>query len=149
MRATGWVFVAAAFAAGVGLGRVSAPQREPTEPATLASSKKELVGVDLWIADPKANPETMAAALAPLAGSELKLTMMSNRGMKVWPNAAADIYVVDHLRCRFLAANGGPVTHKATAALISRAAEAGLDIIKTDSLYNFDGQRGYSLAQGE
>jgi isocitrate dehydrogenase len=57
--------------------------------------------------------------------------------------------LLDHLRCRFLGANGGAVTHMATAALIARAAEAGLDIIKTDSLYTFDGQRGYSLAQGE
>ena len=91
----------------------------------------------------------MAKTLEPITGGELKLTMISNRGMKVWPNASKDIYVVDHLRCRFLGANGGAVSPKATAALIGRAAEAGLDIIKTDSLYTFDGQRGYSLAQGE
>jgi len=125
------------------------PQSASSKALTLSDSKKELVGVDLWIADPAANVETMAKVLAPLTGSELKMTMMSNRGMKVWPNAASDIYVVDHLRCRFLGVNGGAVTHKATAALIARAAEAGLDIIKTDSLYTFDGQRGFSLAQGE
>ena len=125
------------------------PQSGSSKAVTLSNAKKELVGVDLWIADPAANAETMAKVLAPLTGSELKLSMMSNRGMKVWPNAAADIYVVDHLRCRFLGANGGAVTGKATAALIARVAEAGLDIIKTDSLYTFDGQRGYSLAQGE
>jgi len=128
----------------------AAPKQTASEKAlTLSTSKKELVGVDLWIADEKPNPEAMAKTLEPITGSELKLTMMSNRGMKVWPNASKDIYAVDHLRCRFLGANGGAVSHKATAALISRAAEAGLDIIKTDSLYTFDGQRGYSLAQGE
>ncbi|MCC7237391.1 MAG: NADP-dependent isocitrate dehydrogenase [Bryobacterales bacterium] len=128
----------------------AAPKQTAThKEATLATAKKELVGVDLWIADEAANPQTMAGKLEPLAGGALKLTMMSNRGMKVWPNAASDIYVVDHLRCRFLSANGGTVTHKETAALIARAAEAGLDVIKTDSLYTFDGERGYSLAQGE
>ena len=128
----------------------AAPKQTASEKAlTLSTSKKELVGVDLWIADESPNPEAMAKTLEPITGSELKLTMISNRGMKVWPNASKDIYVVDHLRCRFLGASGGAVSHKATAALISRAAEAGLDIIKTDSLYTFDGQRGYSLAQGE
>ena len=33
------------------------------------------------------------------------------------------------------------------AALLGRFAEAGLDFIKTENLYNFDGQPGYSHAQ--
>ena len=34
-------------------------------------------------------------------------------------------------------------------ALLQRVADAGLDFIKTESLCHFDGQRGYSLDQGE
>ena len=35
------------------------------------------------------------------------------------------------------------------AALLGRVAGEGLDFIKTENLYTFDGQRGYSLGQGE
>jgi isocitrate dehydrogenase len=33
------------------------------------------------------------------------------------------------------------------AALLARFAEAGLDFIKTENLYNFDGKPGFSHAQ--
>jgi isocitrate dehydrogenase len=34
-------------------------------------------------------------------------------------------------------------------SLLSRIAGAGYDFIKTEGLYTFDGQRGFSLDQGE
>ena len=34
-------------------------------------------------------------------------------------------------------------------ALLGSIAAAGLDVIKTENLYTFDGERGYSLGQGE
>jgi isocitrate dehydrogenase len=34
-------------------------------------------------------------------------------------------------------------------ALLGRIAKAGFDFIKTENLCNFDGERGYSLDQGE
>ena len=34
-------------------------------------------------------------------------------------------------------------------ALLGRLAEAGLDFIKTEHLYTFDGKPGFSLGQGE
>jgi isocitrate dehydrogenase len=53
----------------------------------------------------------------------------------------------EHWQCRFLAAGG--TTHAAIAGLLASAAGAGLDFIKTENLYTFDGERGYSLGQGE
>ena len=38
---------------------------------------------------------------------------------------------------------------EAIAALLVRIAEAGLDAVKTENLYEFDGVRAYSQAQGE
>ena len=38
---------------------------------------------------------------------------------------------------------------RAIAALLVRLAEAGLDAVKTENLYEFDRVRGYSQAQGE
>ncbi|MCG2597060.1 MAG: hypothetical protein KBO59_05990, partial [Achromobacter sp.] len=40
-------------------------------------------------------------------------------------------------------------TARDTAAMVLGLVEAGLDVIKTEGLYRFDGERGYSVAQGE
>ena len=40
------------------------------------------------------------------------------------------------------------MTHAQIVSLLKRVGEAGFDFIKTENLYNFDGQRGYSLDQG-
>ncbi len=34
-------------------------------------------------------------------------------------------------------------------ALLSRALDAKIDVIKTENLYDFDGKPGYSLGQGQ
>jgi isocitrate dehydrogenase len=54
----------------------------------------------------------------------------------------------DHWQCRFLSGDSA-TTHTALAGLLTRVGEAGLDYIKTENLYNFAGERGYSLGQGE
>jgi len=128
----------------------AAPKQTATEkPLTLLNNKKELVGVDVFLAWPEVNPKKLASILQPLQGAALKLTMMSNRGMKVWPEGAPETFMVDHLRCRFASASGGLIPHTEIAGLLTRIADAGLDFLKTENLYTFDGQRGYSLAQGE
>jgi isocitrate dehydrogenase len=59
-----------------------------------------------------------------------------------------EIFCTDHWRCRFLATDG-VCTHSQISSLMLRIANAGFDFIKTEHLYEFDGERGYSLAQGE
>lgn len=54
----------------------------------------------------------------------------------------------DHWRCRFPMA-GTEAEPEAISRLLLRIAGAGLDAVKTDNLYEFDGVRGYSYAQGE
>ena len=48
-----------------------------------------------------------------------------------------------------MAEGGGAVSPLATIALQGRIAEAGYDTIKTENLYTFDGQVGFTLSQGE
>ena len=49
-----------------------------------------------------------------------------------------------------MAANDAePVTHEQIIHLLQSVSKAGLDFIKTENLYTFEGQRGYSVAQGQ
>ncbi len=107
------------------------------------------VGVDVYVGWRSPDTDALAAKLQPLAAPEFKLTMLTARGMKVWPDGQPETLRVDQCRCRFVGANGGSVTQSGVVALLSRITAAGLDFVKTEGLFQFDGERGYSLGQGE
>ena len=125
--------------------------------APRARAKKEFVGLDIFLDwSPSTSLGTgdgAAGQLGPqleqLAG-DLKLQSISNRGVKVYPGNIPDFVYSDLWNCRFMSnASGGAVTHAQTVALQQRLTAAGFDVVKTEGLYTFDGQRGYSLGQGE
>jgi isocitrate dehydrogenase len=112
-------------------------------------AEKRHVGVDVFLDRPDGNPDELAAALHKLKVDGTKLSVISNRGTKVWPNGNPDTFWSDHWSCRFEAPKGGSFGAKQVADLIAAIGGAGFDVVKTEGLYTFDGERGYSLAQGE
>ncbi len=105
-------------------------------------------GVDLFIDRRDGNPDQIAAVMQQFSVPGTKLTMISNRGTKVWPNGNPDTYWSDHWSCRF-EADGELFAAEHVVKLLLAANQAGFDVIKTEGLYTFNGERGYSLAQGE
>lgn len=113
---------------------------------------KQLVGVDVFIDWDEAgrDPNVLGRKLEALAGEAFRLRVITNRGVKVYPGGLPETFCTDHWRCRFVAAEeGGTVTPTQVLELLRRIHEAGLAFIKTEHLYTFDGQLGYSLAQAE
>jgi isocitrate dehydrogenase len=111
-------------------------------------AKKELAGVDVYLDWAQGSADELGAAMTKLDGDGVCLKAISNRGVKVWPGGASETFCSDHWRCRFISdTEGDTLTHAQLASLLSRAAEAGFDFIKTENLYNFDGKPGYSHAQ--
>ena len=119
---------------------------------------KELVGVDIFLDWTGSPVETLGDELAYLAGPDLQLKMITNRGVKVYPGGQPDTFCTDHWRCRFVAANAqvdgdnkifAPIRYEHILELLSRLHTAGLQAVKTEQLYLFDGKRGFSLGQGE
>ena len=113
-------------------------------------AKKEIIGVDVFLAWDKANrdPNVLGEAVKVVDGKGVKLKMISNRGQKVYPDGLPETFCVDHWRCRFLATDG-TISHAQIISLLQRVADAGFDFIKTENLCSFDGEKGYSLGQGE
>ena len=114
-----------------------------------SDTKKDLVGVDVFLDWLKGSPDNLGHAVGKLGG-DLQLVMISNRGVKVWPGGKSETFCSDHWRCRFMAQDkGAPINHRQIIDLLGRVEAAGFDFIKTENLCNFDGERGYSLDQGE
>jgi isocitrate dehydrogenase len=105
-------------------------------------------GVDIFIDRRDGNPDQIAALMQQFNVPGTRLTVISNRGTKVWPNGNPDTYWSDHWSCRF-EADGELFTAQHVVRLLDAADRAGFDVIKTEGLYTFNGERGYSLAQGE
>lgn len=113
-------------------------------------AKKRLVGVDVflnWDASDR-NPQVLGKLLEPLAGPEFKFSLISNRGVKVYPEGNPQTLCTDHWRSRFILQKDH-ADSRIICTLLMRIAEAGLDAVKTENLYEFDGVRGFSQVQGE
>ncbi|MEX0386192.1 NADP-dependent isocitrate dehydrogenase [Spiribacter onubensis] len=120
----------------------------PVQPTAPAPAKKTLVGVDVFIHS-RQTPQALADSLQCCQAGEMALEMITNRGVKVWPNGMPETFCTDHWRCRFMAASGETMSKRALIDLLDRLADAGIDFVKTEQLYAFDGERGYSLGQGQ
>src|SRR5215210_7751415 len=113
-------------------------------------AQEELVGVDVFLDWTSGSASDLGDALSRVSGDGVKLTMISNRGVKVWPGGHAETFCSDHWRCRFLSeSEGNKVVHSQVISLLGQIAGEGYDFIKTEGLYTFDGERGFSLDQGE
>ncbi len=111
---------------------------------------KALVGVDVFLDWNAGLPEELATRLKAAAMSDLALKMITNRGVKVWPNGHPETICTDHWRCRFQAREpGAEIAHAQIVSLLHALNAAGFDFIKMENLYNFDGKPGYALGQGQ
>nr|WP_299419864.1 NADP-dependent isocitrate dehydrogenase [uncultured Emticicia sp.] len=120
------------------------PKYERKSPA-----KKELVGVDLFVHWSGKNPDELAAIVQALDTNEVKLSMITNRGIKVWPEGFEETFCTDHWRCRFKPTEGNQMSKHSIINLLNEAIQRGIDTIKTENLYTFDGKMGFSLGQGQ
>jgi isocitrate dehydrogenase len=111
--------------------------------------KKEMAGVDVFIHFKEKNAETLAAILKEAETRDLQLSMITNRGTKVWPNGFPETFCTDHWRCRFKPKQEGAPGYADVIELLSSINGKKLEIIKTENLYNFDGAPGYTAAQGQ
>lgn len=110
---------------------------------------KELVGVDLFVHWNGTDPNELASLLQSINTENKHLTMITNRGIKVWPEGFDETFCTDHWRCRFKPTHGRLMYKNNIITLLNRALEAKIDVIKTENLYEFDGKSGYSLGQGQ
>lgn len=132
--------------------KYKAGKGSPASHAIMApeTEERKLVGVDFFIHWLGADINTLGTLVDGLSVDNLKLSMISCKGLKVWPNMVTEMDVTDRYRCRFLPAQkDGTITHADIAALLTRAAERNIDFLKIETLFTFDGKLGFSSSQGE
>ena len=129
----------------------AAPKPIHISSASQIQQKKELVGVDIFLDWNEGTVQQLGDAIAALSEAPLQLKMMTNRGVKVYPDGVPETFCTDHWRCRFVGKNnsGEVIDKKAIWQQLALLNENGYDTVKTENLYTFDGEAGYSKMQGE
>lgn len=110
---------------------------------------KVLVGVDLFVHWTGSSPDELAKIIMQLDNSHVQLNMITNRGIKVYPDGFNETFCTDHWRCRFKSTETDGFNHMSIVELLTTANAKNIDVIKTENLYTFDGVAGYSLGQGQ
>lgn len=112
-------------------------------------AKKEIVGVDVFVQWNESNPNKLANIVQQLNNESLHLTMITNRGIKVWPDGFSETFCTDHWRCRFQPLEGKTMTKQNIVEILNHSIALNIDTLKTENLYTFDGKPGFSLGQGQ
>jgi isocitrate dehydrogenase len=110
--------------------------------------KKETVGVDIFLHWNEGSADALGKVLSSIDDAKLQLDMITNRGVKVYPNGLPETFCTDHWRCRFTSRNGS-LKYADILKLQEAIIKQNLDIIKTENLCTFDGKPGYSMGQGQ
>lgn len=109
---------------------------------------KTLVGTDIFV-NWEGKPDDLADLVLPLVIDGLELSVISNRGVKVWPRGLPETFCTDDWRLRLMGKNGELISHRQVVSQLNKLCEAGIDFVKTEHLYSFDGESGFSAAQGQ
>ncbi len=110
---------------------------------------KELIGVDVFVHWAGTDANELGALIEKLNTDKVSLNMISNRGIKVYPEGFKETFLTDHWRCRFKVEEGTLLEKTQIINILTKASELGIDVIKTENLYKFDGKAAYSLGQGQ
>lgn len=107
-------------------------------------------GVDVFV-ESLLPPAELGPILAELAaGTPLALTMISNRGTRVWPaSAGARTYCVDHYRCRFVLRDEAALLTDGAVYDLLRRVGSRFRWMHVEKLAELGGRPAYSRAQGE
>ncbi len=113
------------------------------------AAKKELTGVDVFVQWNGSEPNELAFLLKQIETQDAVLKMITNRGIKVWPDGFKETFCTDHWRCRFMTEDGKRFSKENIIQLLQNAELQNIDTIKTENLYLFNGEPGFALGHGQ
>ena len=110
--------------------------------------EKLRVGVDIGL-NFIGSADELAEKIKPCLTANLELSLISNRGVKVWPKGAAETFCTDNWRLRFIGKEKQSVRTSEVVQLLSNLNESDMNFTNALMLHTFDGVEGFTKAQGE
>lgn len=112
----------------------------------LTNPQRHLVGIDVYIYF-RGQLGEFFSKISHINVGSLRLKMISNRGVCVWPGGQPETFCIEQWRCRFISDDNRTVVQNDLFKILQAFDHANMDVIRSESLYLFDGKPGYSSAQ--
>ncbi len=113
----------------------------PTHP------ERRLVGVDVSIYHRGALGDFFSK-ISHINVGPIRLKMIANRGVRVWPEGQPETFCIEQWRCRFLADDTRIVSQSDVIQVLHAFDHVQMDVTGAEWLYLFEGKPGYSSAEG-
>lgn len=114
---------------------------------SLENEQEKIVGVDMFIESAE-QPEAIAAKCKRHAGVKFNLVNISNRGTQVWPTGSVFTNLVNQYNVRFESIDHHALNQQDVIGLyVSLSGD--FKICSLELLNEWNGKKGYSLAQGQ
>lgn len=112
------------------------------------SVSREYVGCDIYVYSDLPQEEFINK-MTSISTSDTKIQMITNRGVRIYPEGHPETFCVDHFRVRYKPKESSvPFSLKDMIRILTTLEKEGIDVIKVENLYNFDGAPGYSQPKG-
>lgn len=121
--------------------------RSMAKKTTSTSPQRHLVGVDVFIYH-RGTLEQFFAKISHINVGPLRLRMITNRGVRVWPHGQPETFCIEQWRCRFTADEGHTVSQNDLIQVIHAFDHVSMDVTNAEFLFTYDGKPGYSSAEG-
>lgn len=107
------------------------------------------MGVDVFVHWNGSDPKELAENLNKIIPGRLELSMITNSGIKVWPDGFKENFCTDYWRCRFQPNENRKINKENIITLLTNALNENIYTTKTEDLYSFNGKAAFSLGQGQ
>jgi isocitrate dehydrogenase len=119
------------------------------DPVMVRPQKRRVTGVDVFV-EFDGTPEQLGNSMEQLTeGTALRLKAISSRGTLVYPAVGFMTDLVDHWTCRFVLRDDGGELGEAQVLDLLQRISSRYRWTHIEKLHEFDGQPGFTKAQGE
>ena len=113
-----------------------------TPKLTTTSPLRQLVGIDAFIFH-RGKLQDFLSKIQHINIGNLRLKLVSNRGVKVWPEGQPETFCIEQWRCRFVADDNRPCGQGDVIQVLHALDRVGIEVIKSEGLYLVDGAPGF------
>lgn len=111
------------------------------------STQRHLIGIDVYLFF-RGHLAEFFSKISHINIGSLHLKMITNRGVRVWPDGQPETFCIEQWRCRFFSDDKRAVSQDEVIQILRAFDHVQMDVIRSEMLYLFDGKPGYSSAEG-
>jgi isocitrate dehydrogenase len=116
-------------------------------PSFKEPQNRRLIGIDVTIYH-QGPLSLFFSLISHISIGPLKLRMIANRGIPVWPQGNPETVCIEQWLCRFTTEEGHATSQNDLIRVVHAFDHVNMEVIKTDFLYAFEGKAGYPLIEG-